>query len=366
MNILYTESSSNIGGQEFQAVAQMVAMKEAGHQVMLVCRKNSCIAEEAVKHSLRVIYVPFKNSLHLPSVYALRRVIRSFSPDIVYCHSGHDSNIVALTRAILPGRAGRFYIIRQKTYLTSKIRTFSLNHLCDAIVVPGKAMKQSLEQAGCERVIRVIPPGFDFERLHQEYALPLPAHVQHWLNVRDEVPVIVQAGMLRPEKGHDFMLNILSKLKQKGYRFRWLIAGAGRPEEEEKLLTGIVRRGMADDVLMCGKLVPLAPIWRVASLMVMPSRQEPFGMVVVEAAVCGVPVIASDTGGIPDIIQHEQTGTLLPPDDSDAWLNTLCSFFDDPESFLGMACRARKDMERCFDIKHTIQQLLSTRELFTY
>lgn len=87
-------------------------------------------------------------------------------------------------------------------------------------------------------------------------------------------------------------------------------------------------------------------------------------MVVVEAAVFGVPVIASDTGGIPDIIQHNQTGTLLPPDDSEAWLNTLCSFFDEPKSFLDMACRAQKDMERCFDIKHTTQQLLSTGELY--
>ena len=310
------------------------------------------------------MYIPFKNSLHLPSVFALRRAIRLFCPDIVVCHSGHDSNIVALTRATLPGHAGRFCIIRQKTYLTSKIRTFSLNHLCDAIVVPGRAMKQTLEQVGCRRAIRVIPPGFDFERLHQEFVLPLPAHVQRWLNARDDVPVIVQAGMLRPEKGHDFMLNILSGLKQEGYRFRWLIAGAGRPEEEDKLRAEIVRKGMEDSVLMCGKLVPLAPVWRTASLMVMPSRKEPFGMAVVEAAACGVPVMASDVGGIPDIIQHGLTGTLLPPDDSEAWLNTLRSFLGEPEPFLDMASRARKDMERSFDIKHTIQKLLSAGELY--
>ncbi|HCP5925652.1 TPA: glycosyltransferase [Escherichia coli] len=159
-----------------------------------------------------------------------------------------------------------------------------------------KLLKHSLEQDGCERAIRFIPPGFAFERLYQEFALPLPAHVQHWLNARDGVPVIVQAGMLRPEKGHDFMLDILSKLKLEGYRFRWLIAGAGRPEEEEKLRTEIVRKGMEGNVLMCGKLVPLAPVWRAASLMVMPSRKKPFGMVVVEASASGVPVIASDVG----------------------------------------------------------------------
>ncbi len=331
---------------------------------MLACREGSGIAEEAAKHDFRIMYIPFRNSLHLPSVCALRRGIRSFCPDIVVCHSGHDSNIVALTRATLPGRTGRFCIIRQKTWLTSKIRTFSLNHLCDAIVVPGRAMKQALEQAGCQRLIRVISPGFDFERLHQELALPLPVHVQHWLNARDNVPVIVQAGMLRPEKSHDFMLDALSRLKQEGYRFCWLIAGAGRPEEEEKLRAGIVRRGMEDNVLMCGKLVPLAPVWQVASLMVMPSRNESFGMVVAEAAGCGVPVIASDVGGIPEIIQHGLTGTLLPPDDQKAWLEALRAFFDEPEPFLDMAYRARNDVERCFDIRHTIQKLLSTGKLY--
>ncbi|HEC9537434.1 TPA: glycosyltransferase family 4 protein [Salmonella enterica subsp. enterica serovar Poona] len=364
MNILYTESSRNIGGQEFQAVAQMVAMKQAGHQVMLACRESSGIAEEAAKHGLRIMYIPFRNSLHLPSVCALRRGIRAFCPDIVVCHSGHDSNIVALTRATLPGRGGRFCIIRQKTYLTCKIRTFSLNHLCDAIVVPGRAMKQVLEKAGCQRLIRVISPGFDFERLHQELVLPLPAYVKHWLNARDDVPVIVQAGMLRSEKGHDFMLNILSRLKQEGYRIRWLIAGSGRPEEEEKLRAGIARRGMEDNVLMCGRLVPLAPVWQVASLMVMPSRHESFGMVVAEAAGCGVPVIASAVGGIPEIIQHGRTGTLLPPDDPEAWSDALRAFFDEPGPFLDMAYRARKDMDRRFDIKHTIQKLLSTGELY--
>ncbi len=64
---------------------------------------------------------------------------------------------------------------------------------------------------------------------------------------------------------------------------------------------------MEGNMLMCGKLVPLAPVWQVASLMVMPSRKRPFGMVVVEVSTCGVPVIASDVVDTPDIIQHRQT-----------------------------------------------------------
>lgn len=363
MKIMYTESSPDIGGQELQAVAQMVAMKRAGHQVVLACRENSRIAVEAAKYSIDTGCIPFRNSVHLPSVYALRRLVRAFCPNIVVCHSGHDSNIVALTRATFWRRREHFFIIRQKTYLTRKIRMFSLNHLCDTVVVPGQAIQQSLIQAGCRRFVHIIPPGFDFELLRQEFMLPLPVHVQNWLDIQGKVPVIVQAGMLRPEKGHDFMLNILYRIRREGYHFRWLIAGSGRPEEEEKLKKLIISLGMGDCVLMCGKLTPLAPVWQRASLMVMPSRNESFGMAIVEAAACKVPVMASDVGGIPEIIQHGQNGILLPPDNSDAWLDALRFFFDCPEYFREMACQARKDMVSRFDIKFTIQKLLTMREL---
>ncbi|WP_257968798.1 glycosyltransferase, partial [Vibrio parahaemolyticus] len=65
--------------------------------------------------------------------------------------------------------------------------------------------------------------------------------------------------------------------------------------------------------------------------MVMPSRNEAFGMAIVEATVCGVPVMASWVGGIPSVIQHGYNGTLLPPDDRAAWENALTSFLDEPE-----------------------------------
>ncbi|EOK2327542.1 glycosyltransferase, partial [Escherichia coli] len=92
MKILYTESSPNIGGQELQALAQMAAMQRAGHSVMLACRENSRIAAEAVRQQTAVTYIPFRNSLHFSSVWRLRRLVLAFRPDMVVCHSGHDSN----------------------------------------------------------------------------------------------------------------------------------------------------------------------------------------------------------------------------------------------------------------------------------
>ncbi|TQO04876.1 UNVERIFIED_ORG: glycosyltransferase involved in cell wall biosynthesis [Citrobacter freundii] len=356
MNILYTESSPNIGGQGLQAIAQMLA-----------CRENSGIAQKAVMHDIRVTHIPFRNSLHLPSIFALRRLIVAFRPDIVVCHSGHDSNITGLARGLLCGRLGRFGIVRQKTYLTAGMKMFSLNNMCDVVAVPSAEMRARLIQnSNCRQPVAVVPPGTDFARLRREAEMALPQHIEVWLKSRAPAPVIVQTAMIRPEKGHDFMLRVLHRLKQQGRHFYWLIAGSGRQEDEARLRADIQALGMEDCVLMCGLLSPVAPLYRVASLMVLPSRNEAFGMAIVEAAASGVPVMASFVGGIPSVIQNGLNGTLLPPDDEAAWVDALKLFFSVPEYACSMALQAQNDMESRYSISGTAERLLTLGKSYRY
>ncbi|EFC7945891.1 putative hexosyltransferase CapU, partial [Escherichia coli] len=228
MNILFTESSPNIGGQELQAVAQMKALKKMGHSVLLVCRENSKIAFEASKFGIDITFALFRNSLHIPTVWRLLGIVHSFQPDAIVCHSGHDSNIVGLVRFFTWKHP--FRIIRQKTYLTRKTKFFSINHFCDEVIVPGTNMKTHLEQEGCRTRVTVVPPGFDFQELYVDSRNSLPPSVLSWLASRRGCPVIAQVGMLRPEKGHKFMLNLLFHLKMNGRQFCWLIVGSGSPE----------------------------------------------------------------------------------------------------------------------------------------
>lgn len=356
MKILFTESSSDIGGQELQALVQMTALRKQGYSVLLACREKSKIAQEARKRGHNVTFIPFRNSLHLPSILRLRQIIGEFKPELVICHSGHDSNIAGLSRLIC---SHRFSIVRQKTYITRKTRTFSLNYLCDAIVVPGSSMMAHLKAEGVRTPITVIPPGFDWPALHNEAMRPLPPHIQNWAASADNVPLIVQVGMLRPEKGHEFMLRVLHQLKMEGKSFRWLVVGAGREEFESRLRQQIEYLGMSGDILMAGALFPAAPVYRIASVVVMPSENEAFGMVLAEASASGVPVIASEIGGIPDVIQKNVTGTLLPVGDVSAWTGVLRNFLSRPESFRMMAANAREDIAYRFDINRTVQIIVS-------
>ncbi|EGE3383388.1 glycosyl transferase, partial [Shigella flexneri] len=224
----FTESSPNIGGQELQAVAQMKALKKMGHSVLLVCRENSKIAFEASKLGIDITFALFRNSLHIPTAWRLLGIVHGFQPNAIVCHSGHDSNIVGLVRLFT--RKHPFRIIRQKTYLTRKTKVFSINHFCDEVIVPGTSMKTHLEQEGCRTRVTVVPPGFDFQKLYVDSRNSLPPNVLSWLASRRGCPVIAQVGMLRPEKGHEFMLNLLFHLKMNGRQFCWLIVGSGSPE----------------------------------------------------------------------------------------------------------------------------------------
>ncbi|EFO8017757.1 polysaccharide deacetylase family protein, partial [Escherichia coli] len=107
-------------------------------------------------------------------------------------------------------------------------------------ILLGQAMKEALQAAGCTNTIRVVSPGFDFDAIREAMSMPLPEHVREWLEARAPHPVIVQIGMLRPEKGHDFMLKTLFHLKREGGQFHWLIVGGGAPEEESLLRRRIV------------------------------------------------------------------------------------------------------------------------------
>ena len=124
--------------------------------------------------------------------------------------------------------------------------------------------------------------------------------------------------------------------------------------------------GMDDCVLMCGLLSPVAPVYGIASLMVMPSRNETFGMALVEATVCGVPVMASHVGGIPSVIHHGYSGTLLPPDDRIAWENALMSFFDAPESVQAMVLRGQEEMDTRYSIDSTVRVLMTLGMRYRY
>jgi glycosyltransferase involved in cell wall biosynthesis len=357
--ILFSESSPNLGGQELQLLQQMVALQARGIETRLACRPASRIATLALERGLPVHFIPFRNSLHPPSLLALTRLLRGWQPDAVISHSGHDANNCSLA-ARLAGvfMSHRPRLIRSRTYQPGLPNAWSYNHLSDLTLTPSEEVRRNLlanPRIRGER-IRVLYPGIDLGRLEREAALPLPEHLQTWLDAHPG-PLLVHAAMLRHEKGHAVILDALAQLREEFPTLRYVAAGEG--ELRETLTARIQANGLTAQVLLAGLMPNMAALYRRADLVVMPSLIEPLGMSQSEALALGVPVIASRTGGIPETIHDGHSGLLVEPGNPAAWVAALRRALQQPATMQAMACAGRQFVHAHFSLDANTDQLLA-------
>ena len=102
----------------------------------------------------------------------------------------------------------------------------------------------------------------------------------------------------------------------------------------------------------------LRQIYRSADICVVPSRQESFCQVALEAQSCGVPVIAFSVGGLKDIVEHKVTGYLIEPFNTDSFALAIKNFIKDKENYINFRKNSRKRAESLFSMSKISKQYL--------
>jgi phosphatidylinositol alpha-1,6-mannosyltransferase len=162
--------------------------------------------------------------------------------------------------------------------------------------------------------------------------------------------VILTTGNLVARKGHDMVLRALARLDTEIANVTYLVVGDGPARSDlESLATAL---GVRDRVVFAGRALDadLPALYALADVFVMASRErrdendvEGFGIVYLEAAACGKPVIGGRSGGIPEAVVDGVTGLLVDPSDPDDIAKTLASVLADSElaARLGLQGHAR-------------------------
>ncbi len=178
-----------------------------------------------------------------------------------------------------------------------------------------------------------------------------------------EHALILAVGRLVPKKGHEDLIHACKELDRRNRDFRCLIVGEG--PLRAALQKQIIDLGLQDRVVLRGAMThaDLIALYREAAVFALAPKimedgdRDGIPNVIVEAMATGVPVVATGISGIPELVIHEKTGLLVPPDDPMRLADAIQSTLDDPAKAGQRAVSARQRLEDEFDLWRTTQRL---------
>jgi glycosyltransferase involved in cell wall biosynthesis len=164
---------------------------------------------------------------------------------------------------------------------------------------------------------------------------PLPRKTTRPLKTK----ILICIANFREEKGHSVLLEAFARLQSVPFASRLVLLGDGplrvRLEEQVKRLS------LSGKVDLAGVVADIWPHLAAADILVLPSLSEPLGMVVLEAMAAGLPVVATDVGGVPELVEDGVTGRLVPVEDPVEMANVLAKLLSDQDRLLRMGASAR-------------------------
>lgn len=163
--------------------------------------------------------------------------------------------------------------------------------------------------------------------------------------VADREPLVVFAGRLEYEKGVQVLLRAVPRLRRRVPGVQVVVAGTGTYEGELRTLARSLRLGRS--VRFAGRLDDdgLVALYRRAAVVAVPSIYEPFGLVALEAAACGAPLVVSDTGGLGEFADGGRTALPVPADDVAALADGITTLLSDLDAADKLAVSAREAIE---------------------
>lgn len=161
-------------------------------------------------------------------------------------------------------------------------------------------------------------------------------------------------GTLRPVKGHRYLIEAIAVVRERVPNVRLCLVGDGPLHQELSDLRQML--GMCDNVSLLGKRDDVHALLRQFDVFALPSLSEGISNALLEAMAAGLPVVATNVGGNPEVVQHDMTGLLIPSQDSQALADALIQVLSNPVARLEMGRKGRERVEAHFSLTGMTQR----------
>ncbi|MBN1592647.1 MAG: glycosyltransferase family 4 protein [Candidatus Coatesbacteria bacterium] len=359
--ILYVHGSTRPGGA-WESLRDIVyGLERARFEPVVACSKPPAWHGNTNGVETALIRMPMarkgKSFPRIPfAISALRSLIRNRDVSLLHANSLWD--VPYAIWAIKPFKIP--VVAHVRTEIDSeKARKYYLDK-ADVVISTSRAAESILTEFGSLKGrVFYMPNGVDLRRF--DPAISGDAVRNRYGFELDSI-VFGAVGRIDHLKGLDLLIAAFSRVAETSERARLLIVGEAKGKGssfKDDLLRMIAERGLQDRIVMTGHQEDPIPYYAAIDILVMPSRTEGFGRVVVEAMAMGKPIITSDAGALPEIVWNGHTGYVVPLKDNDALVQRMIELGASEMVRKTMGNAGRGLVEARFDLDTAVSRLQS-------
>jgi glycosyltransferase involved in cell wall biosynthesis len=328
---LHIDTARTWRGGQNQVLLTVNGLRSLGHRAALVAHPDGELRRRAAE-GLDLIPIASRTEMDLSAAWRLSRVVRRLQPDIIHAHDAHGVAVAALALSMGAASAlrtgGAVPPLVAARRVDFHLRGNSLSRWkqrqVDCFIAASEAIRQMLIADGIppERTI-TVHEGIDVE--HVAAAPPVDVHQAFWLP--HHAPVVGNVAALVPHKGQRHLIDTAQLVIREMPDVRFIIMGEGELREplerqirEHHLEKHVFMPGFRTDVLGCIKSF---------DLFAMSSVTEGLGTSLLDAMACSRAIVATRTGGIPEVVEEGVTGLLVPPRDHAAMARAIVQLLKD-------------------------------------
>lgn len=353
----------DVGGLENGLVNLINTMPSGSYRHAIICLKDSTSFSDRIESSYVPVYEIAKKDGKDPDSYRrLWRVMRNLSPDVV-----HTRNANTLEYQLIAALAGvRFRVHGEHGWDLHDLHGASVKYrllrrlmapFVDQFVVVSRDLERYLtEKIGIDsRKIKLIHNGVDANRFCSVQSGAYPEIPVDW--VCESTVVVGTVGRFQAVKNQTLLVRafvqLVERFPQLKERMRLLMVGDGPLFED--IREEVKRAGIDDLVWMPGQTDKVPSMMSLIDIFALPSLNEGISNTILEAMASAIPVIATNVGGSPEIVEHNKTGMLIAPGDVDELAKTILTYVEDEELRRLHGAQARTCVSEKFSLSSMVE-----------
>jgi glycosyltransferase involved in cell wall biosynthesis len=294
-----------------------------------------------------------KKMLYIKVLPALKKAIRQFKPNILHSHYASGYGLIGALAGFHPYVVsvwgGDVYMFPKKSFLHRWVFKFNLSR-ADKVLSTSKVMKEEIMKY-TNKEISVLPFGIDLEKFR-----PLKGS-------SDDSLVVGTVKQLKKKYGVDYLIRSFHEVKKRnpGRTVKLMIVGDGK--ERGALQELIKDLDMTEACEFAGRVPPdkvpeyLNKFDIYVALSIYDS--ESFGVAVLEASACELPVVVSDVDGFQEVVSHEQTGIIVPRENPQRAADAIQKLLEDQSLRFEMGRNGREFVKNNFDLTDNLEKMLA-------